>query len=60
MHIEIRKHATKGFQMRIIDAGGRAICMFAYPTIDMARGAARTWTVAYGDCPVVDNSGVKQ
>jgi hypothetical protein len=60
MHIEILKHASRGFQIRVVDAEGRTVAMLAYPTIDMARGAARSWTVAYGDCPVVDRSGVKR
>jgi hypothetical protein len=53
MHIEIVK------QVRVIGPDGRTIRMFTYPTIEAARRAARAWTGAYGNCPVVDKSGVK-
>jgi hypothetical protein len=60
VYIEILKHAAKGFQVRVIGAEGRTLAMLAYPTIEIARGAARALTVAHGDCPVVDKSGVKE
>ena len=62
MRIEILKHAkgAKGFQVRVVDANGRTVRMFSYPTIESARMAARAWTVAYGNCPIVDKSGVKE
>jgi hypothetical protein len=62
MRIEIRKRADKGhnvrdvYEVRVVDADGRAIRMFRYPTIEAARRAARAWTVAYGDCPIDDKS----
>jgi hypothetical protein len=48
LHIEILKHASKGFQIRVIDADGRTVAMLTYPTIKLARGVARALTVAYG------------
>jgi hypothetical protein len=63
MHIEIlkaSKDAVKGFQMRVVDVNGRIVRIFTYPTIESARTAARAWTVAYGNCPIVDKSGVKE
>jgi hypothetical protein len=59
MHIEILKHPIKGFQVRVVDAKGRLIRMFTYPTIESARRAAKAWTVAYGNCPIDDKSGVQ-
>jgi hypothetical protein len=59
MHIEILKGDFKGFRVHVVDAGGRTVRTFTYPTIEGARKAARAWTVAYGNCPVVDKSGVK-
>jgi len=60
MHIEILKHPIRGFQVRVVDAEGRTVRMFTYPTIESARRAARAWTVAYGDCRVEDKTGVKE
>jgi hypothetical protein len=60
MHIEIVKHPIKGFQVRVIDTGGRTVRLFIYPTIESARRAAAAWTVAYGNCPINDRSGVKE
>jgi hypothetical protein len=57
MHIEILKGDLKGFRVRVVDADGRIVRTFSYPTIDGARRAARAWTVAYGNCPIVDKSG---
>jgi hypothetical protein len=57
MHIELQKDAIKGFQVRVVDADGRTVRKFTYPTIESARRAARAWTVAYGNCPVHDTSG---
>jgi hypothetical protein len=57
MHIEIVKDAVKGFQVRVVNADGHTGRTFTYPTIDSARRAARAWTVAYGNCPIVDKSG---
>jgi hypothetical protein len=48
----------KGFQVRVVDADGRIVRTFTYPTIEAARRAARAWTVAYGNCPTEDKSGV--
>jgi hypothetical protein len=55
MHIEISK-AINGFQVRVVDADGHIVRTFTYPTIEGARRAARAWTVAYGNCPIVDKS----
>ena len=60
MHIEILKDRTRGFQVRVFDAQGRLIRMFIYATIESARRAAKAWTVAYGNCPIRDKSGVKE
>jgi hypothetical protein len=60
MHIEILKHPIKGFQVRVVDAKGRLARMFTYPTIKSARRAATAWTVAYGNCPKDDKSGVQE
>jgi hypothetical protein len=64
MHIEILKHPIKGpikgYEVRVVDAEGRTIRKFTYPTIESARTAARAWTVAYGNCPIDDKSGVKE
>ena len=40
MHIEILKHPIKGFQVRVVDAEGRVVRMFTYPTIESARRVA--------------------
>jgi hypothetical protein len=64
MHIEILKHSIKGpikgYEVRVVDANGRLVRTFTYPTIESARKAARAWTVAYGNCPIDDKSGVKE
>ena len=64
MHIEIVKHPIKGpikgYEVRVVDANGRLIRMFTYPTIESARRAAKAWTAAYGNCPIRDKSGVKE
>ena len=60
MHIEIIKHASKGFQIRIVDPEGKMRLMLTYPNIQSARRAAQAWTVAYGDCRIEDKSGVQQ
>jgi len=60
MHIEILKHPTKGFQVRVVDAGGGTVRMFTYPTIESARRAAAAWTVAYNNCWINDRSGMKE
>jgi hypothetical protein len=59
MHIEILAHKPTGYEVRVVDADGRTIRMFTYSTIENARKAARAWTAAYGNCPIVDKSGVK-
>jgi len=43
-----------------VDAEGRTVRMFTYPTIESARRAATAWTVAYGDCLVKDKTGMKE
>ena len=64
MHIEIVKHPIKGpikgYEVRVVDANGRLIRMFTYPTIESARRAAKAWTAAYGNCPIRDKSGVQE
>jgi hypothetical protein len=63
MHIEILKDVIKGsatFRVRVVDANGRTARMFTYTTIESARRAAQAWTVAYGNRPIVDKSGVKK
>jgi hypothetical protein len=59
MHIEILKDVVKGvagFRVRVVDADGHIVRTFTYPTIESARRAARAWTVAHGNCPIVDKS----
>jgi hypothetical protein len=46
--IEILKHPSKAFEVRVIDGEGRTIQMSTYPTIVSARRAARAWTVRSG------------
>jgi hypothetical protein len=60
MHIEILKDGIKGFRIRVVGADGLTLRTFTYPTIESARRAARAWMVAYGNCPIVDRSGVKE
>jgi hypothetical protein len=60
MHIEILAHKPTGYEVRVVNAGGRTIRMFIYSTLESARKAARAWTAAYGECPIVDKSGVKE
>ena len=60
MHIEILKHPIKGFQVRVVDAEGKTLRKFTYPTIESARRAATAWTVGYGDCQVNDKTGTKE
>jgi hypothetical protein len=60
MRIQIVRDKIKGFQVRVVDAEGRTLRMFTYPTIESARRAAGAWTVAYGNCPIEDRSGVKE
>jgi hypothetical protein len=60
MHIEILAHKPTGYEVRVVDADGRTIRMFTYSTLESARRAARAWTVAYGNCPIRDKSGVKE
>jgi hypothetical protein len=59
MHIEISKDAVKGFRVHVVDADRRTVRTFTYPTIEGARRAARAWTVAYDNCPIVDKSGAQ-
>jgi hypothetical protein len=60
MHIEILAHKSTGYEVRVVGPDGHTIRTFAYRTIEAARRAARAWTGAYGDCPVVDRSGEKE
>jgi hypothetical protein len=60
MRIQIVRDKIKGFQVRVVDAEGRTLRMCTYPTIESARRAAWAWTVAYGNCPIEDRSGVKE
>ena len=64
MHIEIVKHPIKGpikgYEVRVVDAKWRLIRTFTYPTMESGRRAAKAWTVAYGNCPIDDKSGVKE
>ena len=63
MHIEILKDVIKGsatFRVRVVDAKGRTVRMYTYPTIESARRAAKAWTGAFGNCPIEDKSGVKE
>jgi hypothetical protein len=55
--IDIPKHASEGFQVRVVDADWFTLRIFTYSTIESARRAARAWTVAYGNCPIEDKSG---
>ena len=59
MDIEILEHTPKGYEVRVVATNGRTIRAFTYPTIESARKVAAAWTVAYGNCPVVDKSGVQ-
>jgi len=59
MHIRILAHKPTGYEVRVVDADGRTIRMFIYPTIESARTAARAWTAAYGNCPINDKTGLK-
>jgi hypothetical protein len=59
MRIEILERTTKSYAVRVIDPAGRTLRTFTYPTIDSARKAARAWTSAYGNCPIVDKTGLK-
>jgi hypothetical protein len=45
------------FQVRVVDADGRIVRAFNYPTIEQARKAAMALTVPYDNCPIVDKSG---
>ena len=62
--MEILKHPIKGpikgYEVRVVDANGRLIRTFTYPTIESARRAAKAWTVAYSNCPIDDKSGEKE
>jgi hypothetical protein len=60
MHIEILKHAPTGYEVRVVGPDGQTIRAFSYRTIEAARRAARALTGAYGNCPVVDKSAVKE
>ena len=61
MHIDILKDVIKGcFRVRVVDANGRTVRMFTYPTIESARRAAQAWTGAYGNCRVDDKTEVKE
>jgi hypothetical protein len=63
MHIEILKDVIKGsatFRVRVVDANGRTVRTFTYPTIESARRAARAWTGAYGNCPIEEKSEVRK
>ena len=60
MHIEILKHPIKGFQVRVVDAEGKTLRKFTYPTIESARRAAAAWTVAYNNCWIDDKSGINE
>jgi hypothetical protein len=44
MHIEIVKHPIKGIEVVVVDFDGRASRTFSYPTLEIARKAAKTWT----------------
>ena len=57
IRIEILERTTNSYEDRIIDHRGRTLCMFTYPTIGGAGNAARAWTAAYGDFPIVDKTG---
>ena len=63
MRIEILKHPIegpiKGYEVRVVDANGRVIRRFTYPTIESDQRAAKAWTDAYGNRPIDDKSGVK-
>jgi hypothetical protein len=59
MHIEILAHKPTGYEVRVVDAGGRTVRVFIYTTIESARRAAKAWTAAYGNCPIVDKTGLK-
>jgi hypothetical protein len=41
MHIKILKHPIQGFEVSVVDAEGRTIQKFTYPTVESARRAAR-------------------
>jgi hypothetical protein len=60
MHIEILAHKPTGYEVRVVDADGRTVRMFTYSTLESARKAARAWTAAYGNCPVVDKTGLRE
>ena len=60
MHIEIMKDKVIGFQVRVVNDDGQILRMFVYRTIESARRAAAAWTVAYGNCEILDKSGVKE
>jgi hypothetical protein len=60
MHIEILAHKPTGYEVRIVDADGRTVRTFIYPSIQSARKAARAWTAAYGNCPIIDKSGLRE
>ena len=60
MQIEILAHKPTGYEVRVVDAGERTVRVFIYPSIQGARKAARAWTAAYGNCPIVDKSGVQE
>ena len=59
MRIEILDRTTKSYEVRVIDHAGRTLRSFTYPTIEGARKAARAWTAAHDNCPIVDKTGLK-
>jgi hypothetical protein len=60
MHIENLAHKRTGYDVRVVDTNGRTVRMFTYPTIESTRRAAKAWTAAYDNCPIVDKSGLRE
>ena len=60
MRIEILARSVKEYVVRVVDADGRIVRAFNYPTIQSARKAARAWTAAYGNCPIDDLTGLRE
>ena len=60
MHIEIVPYKSTGYEVRVVDADGHTVRMYTYSTLESARKAASAWTAAYGNCPIVYKSGLRE
>jgi hypothetical protein len=59
MHIEIRQHPVRYFEVHVVGAGQYTMKMYRAATIEDARMCAERQAAAQGNCQIIDRTGLR-